>query len=124
MSKSVVNSCLRSRKANKINGLLVQGPHRRELEFPLKDIKKIINSPDFDRSKLDEYSAAAKELYCKTPRYKEMMEKTGNRTREEDGLMADRFMLVFKEAGSIKDKDPRLHHGISTSTGERVPRNS
>ena len=28
--KSVVNSCLRSRKANKINGLLVQGPHRRE----------------------------------------------------------------------------------------------
>ena len=29
--KSVVNSCLRSRKANKINGLLVQGPHRREL---------------------------------------------------------------------------------------------
>ena len=29
--KSVVNSCLRSRKANKINGLLVQGLHRREI---------------------------------------------------------------------------------------------
>ena len=28
--KSVVNSCLGSRKANKINGLLVQGPHRRD----------------------------------------------------------------------------------------------
>lgn len=121
----------------------------RELEFPLKDIKEIINSPDFDRnkaleqqiellklkkehienlmnfamgiklmgtknldfkafdrSKLDEYSAAAKELYSKTPQYKEMMEKTGNKTREENELMADRFMLLFKEAGSIKDKDP------------------
>jgi hypothetical protein len=31
--KSVVNSCLRPRKANKINGLLVQGFHRREREF-------------------------------------------------------------------------------------------
>ena len=30
--KSVVNSCLSPRKANKINGLLVQGPHRREEE--------------------------------------------------------------------------------------------
>ena len=30
--KSVVNSCLRSRKANKINGLLVQGPHRRDVK--------------------------------------------------------------------------------------------
>ena len=28
--KSVVNSCLRPRKANKINGLLVQGFHGRE----------------------------------------------------------------------------------------------
>ena len=28
--KSVVNSCLSPRKANKINGLLVQGPHRRD----------------------------------------------------------------------------------------------
>ena len=28
--KSVVNSCLGSRKANKIKGLLVQGLHRRE----------------------------------------------------------------------------------------------
>ena len=28
--KSVVNSCLSPRKANKINGLLVQGLHRRD----------------------------------------------------------------------------------------------
>ena len=121
----------------------------RELEFPLKDIKEIINSPNFDRgkaldqqiellrlkkehidnlmnfafgikmlgvrhmdfkafdrSKLDEYSKKAKELYGNTPEYKEMQEKTKNRTEEEDRLLADRFMLFFKEAGGMKDKDP------------------
>ena len=121
----------------------------RELEFPLKDIKTIINSPDFDtdraleqqiellrlkkehidnlmnfalgikmlgvrymdfkafdRSKLDEYSRRAKELYGKTPEYKEMQEKAKNRTKEEEHLLADRFMLLFKEAGEIKDSDP------------------
>ena len=121
----------------------------RELEFPLKDIKEILNSPDFDRdkaleqqiellmlkkehienlmnfaieiqllgvknmdfkafdrSKLDEYSRQAKELYGKTPQYKEMEEKQKNRTEEEDRLMADRFMLLFKEAGEMKRSDP------------------
>ena len=116
----------------------------RELEFPLKDIKAIINSPDFDRStaleqqiellrlkkehienlmnfalgikllgvkhmdfkafdrsKLDEYSRQAKELYGNTPEYKEM-----NRTKEEDNILADRFMLLFKEAGEMRNTDP------------------
>ena len=114
----------------------------RELEFPLKDIKAIINSPDFDRSKaleqqiellrlkkehienlmnfalgikllgvkhmdfkafdrskLDEYSRHAKELYGGTPEYKEMEEKQKNRTEEDEKILADRFMLLFKEAG-------------------------
>ena len=121
----------------------------RELEFPLKDIRDILNSPDFDRSraleqqiellklkkehienlmnfalgikmmgvkhmdfkafdrsKLDEYSKQAKELYGNTPEYKELEEKQKNRTKEEDNLLADRFMLFFKEAGEMKDKDP------------------
>ena len=112
----------------------------RELEFPLKDIKAIINSPDFDRSKaleqqiellrlkkehidnlmnfalgikllgvkhmdfkafdrskLDEYSRQAKELYGSTPEYKEMEEKQKNRTEEDEKILADRFMLLFKE---------------------------
>lgn len=60
----------------------------------------------FDRSKLDEYSKQARELYGNTPEYKEMQEKTKNRTEEEDRLLADRFMLFFKEAGEMKDKDP------------------
>ena len=121
----------------------------RELEFPLKDIKKILDSPGFDRgkvleqqiellrlkkehienlmnfalgikligvkhmdfkafdrSKLDEYSRQAKELYGKTPQLKEMEEKQKNRTKEEDRLLADRFMLLFKEAGEMKETDP------------------
>ena len=121
----------------------------RELEFSLKDIASIINSPDFDRSKaleqqiemlklkrdhienlmnfalgikmlgvkhmdfkafdrskLDEYSKQAKDMYKESPEYKEMEEKSKNRTKEEEGIIADRFMLLFKEAGTLKDKDP------------------
>ena len=121
----------------------------RELEFPLKDIRKIITSPDFDRekaldqqiellklkrehidslmnfalgikmlgvrqmdfkafdrSKLDEYAAQAKEQYGNTPEYREFSEKTKGRTGEEDRLVADRFMLLFKEAGGMRQADP------------------
>ena len=35
-----------------------------------------------------------------------MQEKTKNRTKEEDALLADHFMLLFKEAGEMKDTDP------------------
>lgn len=60
----------------------------------------------FDRSKLDEYSRQARELYGNTPQYKEMAEKAKDRTKEEDDLLADRFMLLFKEAGEMKNSDP------------------
>lgn len=60
----------------------------------------------FDRSKLDEYSRQAKELYGSTPEYKEMKEKQKNRTEEDEKILADRFMLLFKEAGELKNGDP------------------
>lgn len=60
----------------------------------------------FDRSKLDEYSRRAKELYGSTPEYQEMQEKAKSRTAEDERLLADRFMLLFKEAGEMKDRDP------------------
>ena len=121
----------------------------RELEFPLKDIKGILDSPGFDRSKaleqqiellklkkehldnlinfalgikmlgvkhmdftafdkskLDEYAKQAKEQWGNTPEYKEFAERTKNRPDEEDKLLADRFMLLFKEAGEIRGSDP------------------
>ena len=60
----------------------------------------------FDRSKLDEYSRQAKELYGNTPEYKEMEEKQKNRTEEDEKILADRFMLFFKEAGEMKNMNP------------------
>lgn len=60
----------------------------------------------FDRSKLDEYAKQAKELYGNMPEYKEMEEKQKNRTEEDEKILADRFMLLFKEAGEMKDMNP------------------
>lgn len=121
----------------------------RELEFPLKDIKAIMGSPDFDRSKaleqqiellmlkkgrldnlikfalgikmlgvnrmnflafdkskLDEYARQAKEQWGNTSEFKEFAEKSKNRSAEENKLLTDRFMLLFQEAGKMKDTDP------------------
>ena len=60
----------------------------------------------FDRSKLETYSRQAKALYGDTEQYKEMQAKAGNRTREEEALLADRLMLLFKEAGELKNGCP------------------
>lgn len=40
------------------------------------------------------------------PEYKEMEEKQKNRTEEDEKILADRFMLLFKEAGEMKDMNP------------------
>ena len=60
----------------------------------------------FDRSKLDEYAKQAKLLYGNTPEYKELEEKQKTRSEESENLLMDRFMLIFKEAGKIKNSDP------------------
>ncbi|MCR5092641.1 MAG: MerR family transcriptional regulator [Lachnospiraceae bacterium] len=121
----------------------------RELEFPLKDIRDILESPDFDRdraleqqielltlkrahlddlirfarnikemgvkhmdfsafdkTKLDEYAREAKASWGDTPEYKEFEEKTKDRSEKDNRLFVERFMLLFKEAGGMKDKDP------------------
>lgn len=121
----------------------------RELEFPLKDIRDILESPDFDRdraleqqielltlkrahlddlirfarsikemgvkhmdfsafdkTKLDEYAREAKASWGDTPEYKEFEEKTKGRSEKDSRLFVERFMLLFKEAGGMKDKDP------------------
>ena len=75
----------------------------RELEFPLKDIKMIVNSPDFDRSKALEQQIELLKLK------KEHIENLMNfalRTEEDEKILADRFMLFFKEAGEMKNMNP------------------
>ena len=121
----------------------------RELQFPLKEIGKIVNRPDFDRNKalehqiellklkkehienlidlaigikamgvkelrfdafdtrkIDEYAASAKASWGTTPEYKEYLEKSKGRTKEEEQDIAAGMMNIFAEFGSIRDKDP------------------
>ena len=121
----------------------------RELEFPLKDIRTIIESPDFDRSKalaqqiellelkkehienlidlargikgmgvrhltfdafdtrkLDEYAAQAKASWGTTPEYKEYLEKSKGRTKEDTAMISRGMMDIFAELGAARHKDP------------------
>lgn len=121
----------------------------RELEFPLKEIKAILDSPNFDskkalsqqiellelkkqhlenlinfargikmigvravdfsafdKTKIDEYAKKAREQWSDTDAYKEFIEKTKDRTQEEDELLAEGFMSLFVEFGSMKNESP------------------
>lgn len=121
----------------------------RELEFSLKDIRKILESPDFDRSKaleqqiellklkkehldnlinyatgikllgvkymdfsafdrskLDEYAAQAKTSWGNSPAWREFEEKSKGRTKEDEKLLSERCMLIFRQFGEMKDTDP------------------
>lgn len=121
----------------------------RELEFPLKEIKAILDSPNFDskkalsqqiellelkkqhlenlinfargikmigvravdfsafdRKKIDEYEKKAREQWGDTDAYKEFIEKTKDRTQEEDELLAEGFMSLFVEFGTMKNESP------------------
>lgn len=121
----------------------------RELEFPLKDIKEIMESPDFDRnkaleqqiellklkkehldnlinfavgikllgvkymdfsafdrSKLDDYAAQAKASWGNSPAWKEFEEKSKGRTDEDDKLLGEECMNIFRQFGEVKDSDP------------------
>lgn len=121
----------------------------RELEFPLKEIKDILSSPDFDRNqaleqqitlltlkkehlenlidfargiwmvgvktvdfsafdtrKIDEYTARAKAQWGKTPEYREFVEKAKNWSPQDEQEMADDFMKLFAEFGSLRQLKP------------------
>lgn len=121
----------------------------RELEFPLKEIKAILDSTNFDgkkalsqqiellelkkqhlenlinfargikmigvravdftvfdRSKIDEYAKRTREQWGNTDAYKEFVEKTKDRTQEEDDRLAEEFMRLFVEFGTMKNESP------------------
>jgi DNA-binding transcriptional MerR regulator len=121
----------------------------RELEFPLKEIKKIIENPDFDRdkalseqiellrlrreqidslislaeklinkeeknldfsafdkTKLKEYEAEAKEKWGKTSAFGEYEAKSEGRSDNENSFIAGGMMEIFKEFGKISDEKP------------------
>ncbi len=121
----------------------------RELEFPLKEIKAILDSTNFDgkkalsqqiellelkkqhlenlinfargikmigvravdftvfdRSKIDEYAKRTREQWGNTDAYKEFVEKTKDRTQEEDDRLAEEFMKLFVEFGTMRNESP------------------
>lgn len=121
----------------------------RELEFSLKEIKAILDSPNFDskkalsqqiellelkkqhlenlinfargikmigvravnfsafdRTKMEEYAKKAREQWSDTDAYKEFIEKTKDRTQEEDAFLAEGFISLFVEFGTMKNESP------------------
>lgn len=60
----------------------------------------------FDRSKIDEYAKRTREQWGNTDAYKEFVEKTKDRTQEEDDRLAEEFMGLFVEFGTMKNENP------------------
>jgi len=60
----------------------------------------------FDRSKIDEYAKRTREQWGNTNAYKEFIEKTKDRTQEEDDRLAEEFMGFFVEFGTMKNESP------------------
>ena len=94
--------------SQQIELLTLKREHLDNLILFAKGIKQIgVTNMDFkafDKTKLDEYAAKAKAEWGNTPEYAEFESK--KRSPKEEQLMAERFMLLFKEAGTIKDSDP------------------
>ncbi|MBR7010053.1 MAG: MerR family transcriptional regulator [Oscillospiraceae bacterium] len=121
----------------------------RELEFPLKEIKRILDSPAFDRNKaleqqielltlkrehidnlirmartvkltggitmdfeafdkkkLEEYAARARQAWGATPEYQEFEQKTAGKTPDEMQRTGDGLMALLAEFGPMKGGDP------------------
>ena len=121
----------------------------RELEFPLKEIRRILESPTFDRNraleqqiglltlkrehidnlirmartvkltggttvdfeafdrkKLEEYAARARESWGATPEYREFERKNSGKTPAEMKQTGDGLMALLAEFGTMKDGDP------------------
>ena len=60
----------------------------------------------FNTEKLDNYAKRAKEQWNGTSAYEEYEKRSEGRTQEDRRLLGERFMLLFKEAGTMKDSDP------------------
>ena len=94
--------------SQQIELLTLKREHLDNLILFAKGIKQIgVTNMDFkafDKTKLDEYASKAKAEWGNTPEYAEFESK--KRSPKEEQLMAERFMLLFKEAGTIKDSDP------------------
>lgn len=121
----------------------------RELEFPLKEIKAILNNPTFDvkealvqqitllelrrnhleelisfarkiqregvnimafqafeKSEIDKYTEEVKQRWGSTKEYKEYVQKTKGKTKQELDTASNRLMSLFAKIGSLRKLPP------------------
>ena len=90
----------------------------KELEFPLKEIKGIIEAPNFDRNRALEQQIEL--LIMKKEHLENLIdfargikgigmkyeEKTKNWTKDDEVAAENEFMEIFVEFGRMKEKDP------------------
>ncbi|MDE5933580.1 MAG: MerR family transcriptional regulator [Lachnospiraceae bacterium] len=60
----------------------------------------------FDTAQMDAYAKQAKEQWGETAAYKEFEQKAQGRSRDEERLIAERFMQIFADFGKVKDMEP------------------
>ena len=86
----------------------------RELEFSLKDIREILDRPDFDRQKaldqqiqtLESYKSEARKSWGGTDAFREYEQKAKTYTEEDWKVMNTKFMANFAEFGRLINEDP------------------
>lgn len=61
---------------------------------------------EFDRKKIDEYSAQAKALWGKTDAYREYTQKSKGRSRETEQALGDEMMALFHKVGTLRGNAP------------------
>lgn len=59
-----------------------------------------------DSKKADAYSAQAKALYGNTDAYKEYMQRSGNRTKEQETELGTQVMGFFARLGAMRPCEP------------------
>lgn len=92
----------------------------KELEFPLSEIKRILECVDYDENKalsqqirlldsaftterIQAYAKEAKAAWGHTPQYKAFEEADVKRSQSDRRLMMTELMAIFRELGQLKD---------------------
>lgn len=60
----------------------------------------------FNAQAIDDYAAQAKTLYGKSDAYKEFIQKSSGRTKEQNAALGEQVMDFFVRLGTLRDQDP------------------
>ncbi len=96
--------------SQQIELLKLKKEHIEKLLQKAENMKKkggiIVDFSSFDKSKLEEYAARAKEEWGQTDAFREYEKKTENRTEAEEKKAGDGLMNFFVEFGKIREAGP------------------